>query len=316
MRANSTKRKTQSNFKLFVVLFVSVSVVFIFLCQLKQKQPYYSAAEAPNPVFKWAGVRSSRYAIKPFPSEIGWSNSVLVMSNYFPGSQPTIIWLAGEILFQGKQSGQGFNFPNPEGTWDSTIQFNTTDENESYLNYFDSQGIKVFLQVEPGYSNMDQLFDIMYQKYSHHPSLIGFGVDVEWYKSSCNGCPNAKVTDSLAQGWEAKVKSLNPNYFLFLKHFNREFLPQNYRGDIIFIDDSEQNGSLDKLLTNMKSFSDFFYPNPVMFQIGYPSDRFWWNNLAKPTPQTIGNALLKQTKSGQSAGVIWVDFSLRDLSAY
>jgi hypothetical protein len=235
------------------------------------------------------------------------------MSGYFPGSAPTALWLAGEILFNGTNSGQGFNFPNPGGSWDTTIKFNATDQNEAYLSYFDAQGIRVYLQVEPGFSPMDQLFDIMYRRYWQHPSVVGFGVDVEWYRSSCDGCNNVKVTDALAQAWEAKVKALNPNYRLFLKHYDRYNLPPTYRGNIIFVDDSEQNGSLSGFKTEMKSFSDYFYPNPVMYQIGYPSDKSWWGVMPKPIPQTLGNILSVQTKPGQDMGVIWVDFSLRDV---
>jgi hypothetical protein len=121
------------------------------------------------------------------------------------------------------------------------------------------------------------------------------------------------VTDALAQTWEAKIKSINPNYRLFLKHYDKTNLPPTYRGGIIFINDSEQNGSYSNFKTEMKSFSDFFYPNPVMYQIGYPSDKPWWQNLATPIPQTIGNALYAQTRSGQQVGIIWVDFSLRDV---
>lgn len=269
----------------------------------------------PNRGFniKWAGVRSSRYGISPFPTTAGWTRAMTTMSGYFHGSTPIGVWLVGEILFNATNSGEGFYFPNPGGTWDKTIQFNSTDENESYLNYFDTHGIKVFLQVEPGFSPMDQLFDIMYTRYGNHPSVIGFGVDVEWYKSQCDGCANAKVTDALAQSWEARVKSLNPNYRLFLKHYDKAYLPPTYRGNIIFIDDSEQNQSYGRFLKKTKEFGDFFYPNPVMYQTGYLSDKTWWKNLAVPIPQTLGKALSAQTRAGQDIGVIWVDFSLRDV---
>ncbi len=285
-------------------------------------QPTSAPTSSPSPApttpvnvsnIKWAGARSSRYGITPFPSITGWTNAITAMSGYFPGSTSVALWLPGEIEFNGSNSGQGFNFPNPGGTWNSTIKFTSSDQNESYLAYFDTRNIKVFLQVEPGFSPMDQLFDIMYRKYGQHPSVIGFGVDAEWYQSSCDGCTNAKITNSLAQTWESKIKALNPNYLLFLKHFDKSNLPPTYRGNIIFIDDSEQNGSYNGFLSEMKSFADFFYPNPIMYQIGYPSDKSWWQNQQNPVPQTIGKALSAQTKSGQNAGVVWVDFSLKDV---
>jgi hypothetical protein len=261
----------------------------------------------------WAGVRSSPYGISPFPSPQGWTNAMSTMASYFPGSTPTGVWLVGEIFFNGTNSGQGLNFPNPGGTWDSRIQFSSTDSYESYLSYFDTHGIKVFLQFEPGYAPLDQLFQVTYNQYGDHPSVIGFGVDVEWYRSSCDGCANATVNDSTAQSWENAVESLNPNYRLFLKHYDSSNLPPTYRGDIIFIDDSEENGSYNNFLNEMINFADFFYPADVMYQIGYPSDKPWWSQLASPIPQTIGRELSRQTQAGQDCGIVWVDFSLRDV---
>jgi len=260
----------------------------------------------------WAGVRSSRYGISPFPSPSGWGNAMTTMASYFPGSTPVGLWLAGEIEFNGTQSGQHFNFPNPGGTWDSTILFNSTDQNEDYLDYFDTHGIKVWLQVEPGFSPMNQLIDIVWRRYGSHPSVVGFGVDVEWYRSSCDGCSNATVSDSTAQAWEQKVKSVNPNWTLFLKHYDASNLPTTYRGDIIFVDDSEQNGSYDNFKSEMINFANRFYPNPVMFQIGYPSDKPWWSGLATPIPKTIGDDLARLSRQDR-VGVVWVDFSLRDV---
>jgi len=267
--------------------------------------------EPPGKV-AWAGVRSSRYGISPFPSPSGWGNAMTTMGSYFSGSTPIGVWLAGEIEFNGTQSGQHFNFPNPGGSWSSTILFNSTDQNEAYLDYFDTHGIKVWLQVEPGFSPMDQLIDIVWRRYGSHPSVVGFGVDVEWYRSQCDGCANAKVSDSTAQSWEQKVKSVNPNWTLFLKHYDASNLPPAYRGGIIFIDDSEQNGSYDNFKTEMINFANRFYPNPVMFQIGYPSDKPWWSKLATPIPKTIGNDLAGLARQDR-VGLVWVDFSLRDV---
>jgi hypothetical protein len=142
--------------------------------------------------------------------------------------------------------------------------------------------------------------------------VIGFGVDAEWYRSQCDGCANAKVSDSAAQSWEQKVKSVNPDWTLFLKHFDASNLPPAYRGGIIFIDDSEQNGSYANFKNEMIGFADTFYPNPVMFQIGYPSDKPWWSTLATPIPQTIGSDLAGLARQDK-VGVVWVDFSLRDV---
>ena len=266
----------------------------------------------PGGKVKWAGVRSSGYGISPFPSPAGWTNAMTTMAGYFPGSTPVGYWLVGEIFFAGTNSGQGLEFPNPGGSWDSRIQFQATDKHESYLDYFDTHGVKVFLQFEPGFAPLDQLFQVTYNRYGHHPSVIGFGVDVEWYHSTGDGAGNDNATDSVVQAWNTKVKSLNPSYRLFVKHYDRTNLPPTLRGDIIFVDDSEQNGSYSGFLAEMKGFADFFNPAHVGYQIGYPSDRGWWSTLATPIPKTIGDRLVFQTLQSECS-IAWVDFSLREV---
>jgi YD repeat-containing protein len=269
-------------------------------------------AEPLAATVKWAGCRSSNYGISPFPSAGGWEHAISTMAGYFPGSVPVGLWLVGEIYFDGANSGQGLEFPNPGGTWDSHIQFSGKNKHEQYLSSFDEHGIKVFLQFEPGFAPLDQLFEITYNRYHQHACVIGFGVDVEWYRSTCDGCANATVGDSTARAWETKVKSLNSGYRLFLKHYDKANLPPTYRGDIVFVDDSEQNGDFNGFLREMKSFADFFGPADVMYQIGYPSDKSWWSTRLSPIPKTIGDTLAKRTAQ-QNCGIVWVDFSLSDV---
>lgn len=69
--------------------------------------------------------------------------------------------------------------------------------------------------------------------------------------------------------------------------------------------------SLETFLAEYKDFADFFYPNMVMFQIGYRADRAWWQSIAAPIPQTLGRKLAAQTR--QPCGIVWVDFTLRDV---
>lgn len=261
---------------------------------------------------KWAGVRSSPYGIDPFPTRSGWVKAMDTMAGYFSGSTPTAVWLVGEIDFDGRNSGMDVGFPNPGGTYDPRIHFAGSDRYEKYLKYFDSHGIRVFLQFEPGFAGINDLIDATYKQYGNHPCVVGFGIDVEWYRSECDGCENAKVSDSTAKAWEKKVKSLNKNYRLFLKHYDKSYLPPNYRGKIIFIDDSLGFENEADLLAEFKDFADFFYPNDVMFQIGYKEDKVWWKKLAKPIPKTLGKDLAAQT-SQKNCGIIWVDFTLRDV---
>jgi len=277
---------------------------------------------------KWGGVRSSPYGIKPFPQPEEWANAMKIMAEYFPGSTPLAVWGIGEIFFDGTNSGMEMGFPNPDGKYDDDngrIRFSDEDKYERYLSYFDSQGIQVFLQVEPGFADIGLLIDATFKQYGHHSSVIGFGVDVEWYQSQKNGGENASVTDELAKDWEEKVKSYNDSYRLFLKHYDKFQLPSNYRGDIIFIDDTQGFPSYEAFLVEMTDFAKYFEPNPVMYQIGYggkdavknketgETDKYWWAKLPKPIPQTIGRELAQQRTSNSDVGVVWVDFTLRDV---
>jgi hypothetical protein len=54
------------------------------------------------------------------------------------------------------------------------------DGNEEALTLFDEMGAQVWLQVEPGNAPVEDLIHIVLERYGHHPSVVGVGVDVEW----------------------------------------------------------------------------------------------------------------------------------------
>jgi len=271
------------------------------------------AAEPTN--IKWAGVRSSVYGIRPFPSPQGWSNAMTTMSGYFPtpGATPVGIWILGPLSGSGAGRGVQLEFqrdPNDSRDYGPLIKFAAADKHEPFLKEFDRRGIKVFLQVEPGFADVPTVIDLVLGRYGRHPSVIGFGIDVEWFHPA-GPDENDPVTDELAQRWEARVKAHNPAYRLFLKHFAISSMPPSYRGDVIFVDDSQIFPDYASFLAEMKDWADFFFPNPVLYQIGYRSDRPWWRQLPAPIPQTMGRDLALQTR--QDVGIVWVDFTLRDV---
>jgi hypothetical protein len=264
-----------------------------------------------EPRVKFAGARSSAYGIRPFPTPEGWTAALKTIAGYFPGSTPVSIWIVGRL--NGRTTGVNMEFPRPDDGVDygPLFTFAEADKHESFLNQFDSNGAKVFLQVEPGFADVEKCIDLILKRYKHHPSVIGWGIDVEWFQNAKTGNMNTKATDALAKSWEARVKSHNPKYRLFVKHFNTDNLPQTYRGDIVFVDDSQQFKGVEHFLAEFKEFADFFYPNTVMFQIGYRADKAWWSTIAAPIPKTLGEKLAAQTR--QDCGIVWVDFSLRDV---
>jgi hypothetical protein len=264
-----------------------------------------------KPNVKFAGARSSGYGIRPFPTPEGWGTALHTMAGYFPGSTPLGIWIVGRL--NGRSTGVTLEFPHPDDQVDygPLYTFSEVDKHEPYLKYFDEHGIKVLLQAEPGFADVNTAIDLVLKRYRQHPSVIGFGIDVEWFQNAKTGSENGIATDELVKGWESKVKSYNPNYRFFVKHFRTDNLPATYRGDVVFVDDSQQFDSLESFLAEYKQFSEFFYPNTVVFQIGYRADKKWWGSLAAPIPKTFGEQLAAGAR--QDCGIVWVDFSLRDV---
>jgi hypothetical protein len=277
------------------------------LCLLILTAVLPSAAEDGGKVV-FAGVRSSSYGIKPFPEPRGWETAVRKMASYFVGSAPCAVWIVG-VMGKAPRSAH-LGFPGDPAKYPN-IEFEAVDRHERYLSYFDKAGIKVFLQVEPANADMETLIDLVLGRYKHHPCVIGFGVDVEWNREADKPGYGCEVDDATAQRWEARVKSYNPGYRMFLKHWDVKWMPPAYRGDIVFVNDGQEFENFDEMLDLFPNvWAKAFYPNTVIFQIGYNSDKPWWGPLPTP-PKTMGEELRKRVK--QDIGIIWVDFSLKDV---
>jgi len=255
----------------------------------------------------WAGVRSSSYGINPFPSPGEWTSAMQTMSGYFTESSPCAIWIVGEIW--GSRTCHLF-FPS-DGSAHPNISFDSQDRHEPYLDYFDLHGVKVFLQVEPANADIGTLIDLVLDRYGHHSCVIGFGVDAEWYREADHPDWGAHVPDDSAAAWETQVKTHHPAYRLFLKHWDRSWMPPTYRGDILFISDSQGFPDMPAMVDEFADYwADHFKPNPVAFQIGYAWDKPWWQYLGTP-PKTLGQAIADRVE--QTCGIFWVDFTLRDV---
>ena len=224
------------------------------------------------------------------------------MAQKFAGATPAGIWIVS--LYQDNGVTQ-MNFPGNGGTY-PYIQFISTDQNEAYLSRFDSAGISIWLQVEPGAASMDTLIALVLGRYKQHACVKGFGVDVEWfYANTSSG--GRKVSDAEAFAWETKVRSFDPSYSLFLKHYATSWMPPTYRGGILFVDDSQQFSSLNSMVSEFKAWGNKFSQNNVAFQFGYKIDTTWWKQYADP-PLTIGSSL--QSAVPNCTGLFWVDFTI------
>jgi len=255
----------------------------------------------------YAGARSSSYGINPFPSQADWSVIIDSMATYFPGTTPCAIWIVGVM---GDSHTCMLEFPS-NGQKIDNVEFASSDKHEQYLSFFDRQGIKVFLQVESADANIDDLIDVILKRYGHHNCVKGFGVDAEWYRVSQRPGWGMKVTDDSARRWEERVKSYNSSYRLFIKHWDRNWMPPNYRGDIIFVDDSQGFKNVVGMIDEFCNYwADHFKPNTVFFQYGYGADKKWWQYLSTP-PRDIGNMI--SSRITQDCGFFWVDFTLGDV---
>lgn len=286
---------------------VTLIVLIVMTCYFGRRLDYSIPEEIEPIQVIYSGVRSSSYGIRPFPEPEEWKFATEKMSSFFPGSMPCAIWIVGKI--------KNHHSCLLEFTGDSSrfqdIEFIDNDKHEKYLSYFDSVGIKVFLQVEPGNADVLTLIDLVLNRYQHHECVIGFGVDVEWFRESEKRGWGVPLKNEEAKCWEARIKYYNKKYQLFLKHWDRNWMPKTYRGDILFISDSQMLKSFNKMLDEFSIYwADYFYPNQVGYQIGYQSDKKWWEVLNIP-PRDIGVTIAKNIK--QPCSIFWVDFTLREV---
>jgi len=250
-----------------------------------------------------AGFRYSSYGPAYNPGAEYWVSVGEQMAAKFSNAKPSTIWIVGILDGEGTYLSFGCE------TDDLNIRCGYVDTNEQVLTLFDEKGFDVWLQVEPGNASVDELIDIVLNQYKHHPSVIGFGVDVEWYKST-SGPEGQPVTDEEAKRWVAAVRKHNPDYQLFLKHWDKNWMPPNERDGIFFVDDSQQFESFDQMVNEFVEWGQAFAPSTVGFQYGYPADKTWWQNLQDP-PKDIGQALLD--KIPNTKGLFWVDFTVLDV---
>ncbi|MBN2281711.1 MAG: T9SS type A sorting domain-containing protein [Candidatus Marinimicrobia bacterium] len=266
---------------------------------------------------RYAGFRASRVMPGNFPEPLYWSKVGHIIADKFEEAQPAGVWIVSTYWGNGLCR---LHFPHPgNGKNYEHISFDTRDLNEPYLDLFDSTGVRVWLQVESGDADMDSLISLVMDRYKHHQCVIGFGVDNEWYfNSAANDYCGRKVSDGEAERWETAVKSYNSEYTLTLKHWDTDNMPPNYRGNLVFVDDSQDFGSMNSMVNEFKYWGNYYKNNPVIFQFGYnsdvdndgDSDFDWWGGFDDPV-KTIGNELF--SKISNCLAIYWVDFTIKDL---
>ena len=230
-----------------------------------------------------AGARASTYGVDPFPSAAEWGTIADTMAGYVNGSRPAVIW----IVCNAWTTGCG-----------------RTSDNDTYLDYFDTNGIDVILQVEPGTESVPALIDEMLTAYSSHPCVIGFGVDVEFLGADHD--LGVAVDDETAQAWLEQVRSYDPDYILMLKHFNPYLMPPCTKDGMLFVDDTQDHTEAE-IMSDYAAWASMLAPADVGFQIGYPADESWWSTYDNP-PRDLAQQLVAD--HANTAAVFWVDFTL------
>jgi len=250
-----------------------------------------------------AGFRYSSYGPPYNPGPEYWAEVGQGMAENFPAAVPQGIWIVSTI--NGTMTFANF----PTDIDSKFVLDSPVDGNEEILTRFDEAGVQVWLQVEPGMAPVDELIHAMLKQYGHHSSVIGVGVDVEWYQS--DGTPVGKpITDEEAATWVAAAQSHGEQYRVFLKHWEIDWMPPTLREGLVFIDDSQGFESLDQMIAEFILWGEAFAPAPVGFQYGYRSDKPWWSELPDP-PADIGTAILAAVPNTES--LYWVDFTVFDI---
>jgi len=274
-----------------ILVVVSVSMVAGVYYYTKPSKTIYSGFRALG----WR-VRTPNY----------WVNLTKQVASNIPGTSPAGIAIVGGVSIQTGRCMLSF----PSNQTYQHISFKTEDGNEDYFTAFDENGIKVWLQVEPGFADIDQLIDLVLGRYRHHPCVLGFGIDLEWRWGWPQTRETVPVTDEEANRWVNKIKQYNPDLKLFLKHWLPKNMPPTAREDIVFIDDAQGFEGLDSLVNEFKLWGENFSQTDVGYQIGYRRDKEWWSELENP-PRDIGLALIKNIPNCRF--IFWTDETIHGL---
>ena len=262
---------------------------------------------------EWVGFRFSEGGVKSsknygkVPDGDKWIEFVNKFKRHFNSdAKPTVIVIVSQ---NAEDVINIFGFPAPNGYYETDhIMYYSKDIFENILTKFDQAGINAWLQVEPGDNDIITLAKIVFKQYGHHSCVKGFGIDLEWWYREGDG-QGKKLTADYAQRVVNYVRSINPSYTVFAKHWDPKFMPESYIEGMIYIDDSQELGSLSGAKSEFRAWAKKFPNNPVMFQIGYAADRNLWGN----SPVDFAKAISEEvTQYNNHVGIIWVDFTMKE----
>lgn len=279
----------------------------VFGCRAAQTREPASGAAIP-----YAGFRASTYGIVPFPEVSEWDSYAQAMEAAYPGSVASFVWIVGNVTGNSGKRSCTVNFPLSAAI--PYVNDFPLDQNEEFLALCDRRCYSVWLQVESGDADLVALAGETMRRYKNHPCVRGFGIDTEWISPDGKDGWGTAVSDELARRLVAEVRSVNPRYEVFLKHWDARWMPPTERKGLVFVNDSQGHETLETMRHEFSSWASRFAPSPVAFQIGYDADRSLWGAFADPLTE-LGFWLARDVPADQELSIIWVDFTLRDVMA-
>ena len=311
---------------IFILLVSIVTIASALTWMLGNSQPVAipTAQVAGWRVVNYGSLENSWQHTQNDPAY--WIYVAKAMQAKFPGSAPGGVYGIGHIETNGRTY---MPFKAPTGSGMAYVDFQTNevigdshDYTDEDLAAFDNASMKILLQVEPGSADVSKLATMILTKYRSHPSVVGFAVDLEWYKN--NVCSDGCVLTTVELNkWISAVKAVNPNYLISVKHFDSAHISGTVPG-VIYNTDTCCFNTFNEAINDYVAWYNRFPNNPLIYQIGYNlaagsgiscvgcGDAKWWVPLSDP-PVDIMNAIKSKAPDANIYAVYWVDFSVQKI---
>ncbi|MCX6819596.1 MAG: hypothetical protein NT129_06400 [Candidatus Aenigmarchaeota archaeon] len=254
------------------------------------------------------GIHPSGHQFDYSPSY--WVSATNFINSKISNTNKLNIWVTTVDWDDGSGGDEcHITFPKPSGTYPH-MSFEATDLNEAYLNAFDAAGIKVLLEIEAADANITDVINLILNRYSHHSSVAGISIDIEWIQPGAYTNGKA-VTDAEASAWLTKIKSYNSSYMLNLVHWETGKMPPTFRdANLIIENDGEQNGNWNTMLSDFKAWGTHFSNANVGYMAGFDSDWGWIKNINDPAG-TIINSVFNGISNCKV--VYWAGWTIPDI---
>ena len=231
------------------------------------------------------------------------------MASRFPGSTREQLAVVVEVSGGGGRGNCWAHFPQPAtGTWPN-VNWDDVDLFESTFDAFDAAGVKVWLQVEPARCEVPMLIDLLYQQYGHHSSVIGFGVDDEWYRKDSRAPASRSPTRRPRRGSRRSAKDADD--LVLVKHWLIEKMPPTHRDGLVFVDDSQGHGSLANMVNEFSGVGRRVRAGAGRLPVRLPVRQVVVEHAARPAARHRQRPARRRIPNTRD--LLWVDFTAYDI---